>query len=27
MQGDSQIDHLFADLVDREPQLPEFLKP
>ncbi len=22
-----QIDHLFADLVDREPQLPDFLKP
>ena len=21
------IDHLFADLVDREPQLPEFLRP
>lgn len=27
MQGESRIDHLFADLVDREPQLPEFLKP
>jgi len=27
MQGDSRIDHLFADLFDREPQLPEFLKP
>jgi hydrogenase expression/formation protein HypC len=27
MQGDSRIDHLFADLIDREPQLPEFLKP
>jgi hydrogenase expression/formation protein HypC len=26
MQGDSRIDHLFPDLVDREPQLPEFLK-
>jgi hydrogenase expression/formation protein HypC len=26
MQGDNQIDHLFADLVNREPQLPEFLK-
>ncbi|MGZ5008859.1 MAG: HypC/HybG/HupF family hydrogenase formation chaperone [Methylobacter sp.] len=26
MQGDNQIDHLFPDLVDREPQLPEFLK-
>ncbi len=27
MQGDNKIDHLFPDLVDREPQLPEFLKP
>lgn len=27
MQGDSQIDHLFADLIGREPPLPEFLKP
>ncbi|MGZ4957250.1 MAG: HypC/HybG/HupF family hydrogenase formation chaperone [Methylobacter sp.] len=26
MQGDNQIDHLFPDLVGREPQLPEFLK-
>lgn len=26
MQGDSQIDHLFADLADREPELPEFLR-
>lgn len=26
MQGEVQIDHLFADLVGREPQLPEFLK-
>ncbi len=26
MQGDNQIDHLFPDLVDREPQLPDFLK-
>jgi hydrogenase expression/formation protein HypC len=26
MQGDSQLDHLFADLVGREPTLPEFLK-
>lgn len=26
MQGDHSIDHLFADLVDREPQLPDFLK-
>jgi hydrogenase expression/formation protein HypC len=26
MQGETQLDHLFADLIDREPQLPEFLK-
>jgi len=26
MQGDGDIGHLFADLVDREPQLPEFLQ-
>ncbi|MFZ2168743.1 MAG: HypC/HybG/HupF family hydrogenase formation chaperone [Methylococcaceae bacterium] len=26
MQGETQFDHLFADLVGREPQLPEFLK-
>ncbi|TRW89762.1 HypC/HybG/HupF family hydrogenase formation chaperone [Candidatus Methylobacter oryzae] len=26
MQGDNRIDHLFPDLVGREPQLPEFLK-
>jgi len=26
MQGDNHIDHLFPDLVNREPQLPEFLK-
>lgn len=26
MQGDNQFDHLFADLVDREPELPDFLK-
>jgi hydrogenase expression/formation protein HypC len=25
MQGDERIEHLFADLVDREPRLPEFL--
>lgn len=23
----NNIDHLFADLVDREPQLPDFLRP
>lgn len=27
MQGETQLDHLFADLAGREPQLPEFLKP
>ncbi|HBR98805.1 MAG TPA: HypC/HybG/HupF family hydrogenase formation chaperone [Gammaproteobacteria bacterium] len=27
MQGDHSIDHLFADLVDREPQLPPHLQP
>jgi hydrogenase expression/formation protein HypC len=26
LQGDTNIDHLFADLVNREPQLPEYLK-
>jgi len=26
MQGETQFDHLFADLAGREPQLPEFLK-
>jgi hydrogenase expression/formation protein HypC len=26
MQGDNQIDHLFADLVGREPTLPDFLR-
>jgi hypothetical protein len=26
MQGDSQIDHFFADLAGREPALPEFLQ-
>jgi len=27
MQGEGRIDRLFADLVDREPELPEFLHP
>ena len=27
MNGDSHIDHLFQDLIDREPQLPEHLQP
>lgn len=26
MQGETDLDHLFADLVDREPKLPEFLR-
>ena len=26
MQGAAEPDHLFADLVGREPQLPEFLR-
>ncbi len=26
MQGDAGLDHLFPDLVDREPQLPAFLR-
>ncbi|MDP2902835.1 MAG: HypC/HybG/HupF family hydrogenase formation chaperone [Methylovulum sp.] len=26
MLGETRIDHLFADLVDREPILPEFLQ-
>ncbi len=27
MRGDTDIDHLFADLIDREPRLPEHLRP
>ncbi len=27
MQGEANIDHLFADLIGREPQLPEHLRP
>ncbi|MAZ17777.1 HypC/HybG/HupF family hydrogenase formation chaperone [Oricola sp.] len=27
MRGESGFDHLFADLIDREPELPEFLRP
>lgn len=27
MQGETDLNHLFADLVDREPQLPDFLRP
>ncbi len=26
MQGETSVDHLFADLVEREPQLPDFLQ-
>jgi hydrogenase expression/formation protein HypC len=26
MRGEADIDHLFADLVGREPQLPDFLR-
>jgi hydrogenase assembly chaperone HypC/HupF len=26
MAGETSMDHLFADLVDREPQLPEHLR-
>ena len=26
MQGQDSVDHLFADLIEREPQLPEFLR-
>jgi hydrogenase expression/formation protein HypC len=26
LQGETNIEHLFADLVGREPQLPEFLR-
>lgn len=25
MAGDGRLDHLFADLVEREPQVPDFL--
>jgi hydrogenase assembly chaperone HypC/HupF len=27
MQGETSIDHLFADLIGREPELPPHLKP
>lgn len=26
MQGEVNVDHLFDDLIEREPQLPEFLQ-
>ncbi len=27
MQGETSVDHLFADLIGREPELPAHLKP
>jgi len=27
IQGETNVDHLFADLVGREPELPDHLKP
>lgn len=27
MRGETDVGHHFADLIDREPQLPEFLRP
>jgi hydrogenase expression/formation protein HypC len=27
MRGETGFDHLFADLIGREPELPEFLRP
>lgn len=27
MTGETRVDHLFADLVDRAPPLPDFLQP
>lgn len=27
MRGEGGFEHLFADLIDREPELPEFLRP
>lgn len=27
MQGEAPPDHLFADLINREPELPDFLRP
>lgn len=26
LQGETQVEHLFADLVDRKPELPAFLR-
>lgn len=27
LRGETDFDHLFADLIDREPSLPDFLRP
>jgi len=27
MRGETSVDHLFSDLIGREPELPEHLKP
>lgn len=27
MRGEGGFEHLFADLIDREPELPDFLRP
>ena len=27
MQGEARVEHLFADLIEREPELPAFLQP
>jgi len=27
VQGETNVDHLFADLIGREPELPDHLKP
>ena len=27
IQGETRVDHLFADLIEREPELPPFLRP
>lgn len=27
MRGETDFEHLFADLIDREPTLPDFLQP
>ena len=27
LQGETRVEHLFADLIEREPELPAFLRP